>query len=155
MDTPYFLHNNNLLTGWHIWFINWSNMSRAQWGKTKKCSKCKNLQSARYSLNNNSIFPLRQLAMTFSIHVRGRFEQKVGKHTIPQVQFQLFHIRPKQNICLFKLSGQNKVGSVGRKIFFLYSFFSHWGSYRRFGLELELLGVKYTHFCSNPSQIPL
>ena len=31
-------------------------------------------------------------------------------------------IRPKQNICLFKLSCQNKIGSVGRKLFFYFIF---------------------------------
>ena len=32
-------------------------------------------------------------------------------------------VRPKKNICLFKLSCQNKIGSVGRKIFLFFKIF--------------------------------
>ena len=44
-------------------------------------------------------------------------------------------------ICLFKLICQNKLRSVGRKIFLFHSFFSHTEYERLCEFELELLGV--------------
>ena len=40
-----------------------------------------------------------------------------------QINKMHLHVRPKKNICLFKLSCQNKIGSVGRKIFLFFKIF--------------------------------
>ena len=55
----------------------------------------------------------------------------------------------------FKLSCQIEIGSVGRKNFlFLFLFFSPSGPQGLFGLQLELLGVRYTPFCTHTGKIP-
>ena len=53
-----------------------------------------------------------------NIHLVYEKKQNTSDHKGQQLGF-----RPKQNISLFKLSCQNKIGSIGRKIFLFYFLF--------------------------------
>ena len=80
--------------------------------QTRSCTMC---------LHSSHCFPFPSIQVHLLKFIAMSFRQ-VQEHVSTSISIYCLgtSLRPKKNICLFKLSCQNKIGSVGRKIFLFF-----------------------------------